>query len=176
MLTPTPDSGAAAPPDLGAVRQTSGTPDAAGLRFAIVISRYNLPLTGQLLAGAVSTLRQCGAADADIEVFWVPGAFEIPCAAAHLAKQGRFSALIALGCVIQGETPHAGLINDTVAAALSDISRRHSIPVIDTVIPANTEAQAAARCTSGPDGRGAYAARTAAEMARLLAGIRLQAP
>ncbi len=176
MLTSTPGPDAAAPPDLGAVRQTSGTPDAAGLRFAIVIARFNLSLTGQLLAGAVATLKQCGAADADIEVFWVPGAFEIPSAAEQLAKQGRYSALIALGCVIQGETPHAGLINSTVAAALSDIARRHAVPVVDTVIPANTEAQAVARCTSGPDGRGAYAARTAAEMARLLASIRLQTP
>ena len=176
MLTPTPDTGAATPPDLGAVRQTSGTPDATGLRFAIVISRYNLALTGRLLEGAVATLRQCGAAESDIEVFWVPGAFEIPTAAEPLAKQGRFHALIALGCVIQGETPHAGLINRTVAAALSDISRRHGVPVVDTVIPANTEAQAAARCTAGSDGRGAYAARTAAEMARLLAAIRLQTP
>ncbi len=176
MLTPIPPADAPAPPDLGAVRQTSGSPDATGLRLAIVISRYNLALTGQLLAGAVATLRECGAAEADIEVFWVPGAFEIPTAAEQLAKQGRYSALIALGCVIQGETPHAGLINGTVAAALSDISRRHAIPVVDTVIPANTEAQAVARCTAGPEGRGAYAARTAVEMARLLASIRLQTP
>lgn len=173
MLTPSAPPPTAAPPDLGAVRQIAGTTDAAGLRFGIVISRYNLALTGQLLAGAVAALKACGAAEADIEVHWVPGAFEIPTLAEQLAKQGRHHALIALGCVIQGETPHAALINMTVAAALSEISRRHAIPVVDTVIPAHTEAQAVARCTSGPDGRGAYAARTAVEMARLLASVRL---
>lgn len=173
MLTPSSPPPSAAPPELGAVRQVTGTTDAAGLRFAIVIARYNLPLTGQLLAGAVATLKACGAAEADIEVYWVPGAFEIPTVAEQLAKQGRHHAIVALGCVIQGETPHAALINMTVAAALSDIARRHAIPVVDTVIPAHTEAQAVARCTSGPDGRGAYAARTAVEMARLLASVRL---
>ena len=176
MLNTESTAGPADAPDLGAVRQLTGGTDASGLRFAIVISRYNLRLTGQLLASAVRTLRECGADEAGIEVFWVPGAFEIPTVAEQLAARHTHHAIIALGCVIQGETPHASLINSTVAAALSDISRRHAVPVVDTVIPALTEAQAEARCRPGSEGRGAYAARTAVEMARLLAAMRLHAP
>lgn len=163
-------------PNLGNVRQASGPCRTDGRRFGIVVSRYNERLTRQLAESAVAAIRSCGAAEADIEVFWVPGAFEIPTVLDALARQGRFAALIALGCVIQGETPHAGLINTTVAQALSAISRQHGIPVIDTVIPANTEAQAEVRCKAGQDGRGWYAGMTAVEMASLLAAIAERRP
>jgi 6,7-dimethyl-8-ribityllumazine synthase len=83
------------------------------------------------------------------------------------ARTRQFDALIGLGCVIQGETPHAGLINAEVARALAEIARLRDVPVIDTVVSANTPAQAEARCTDAPDGRGGYAARAAVEMARL---------
>lgn len=167
MLT-SPSAPDAAPIDLGGVRQIEGSADAAGLRVAIAVSRFNIQLTSQLMKGAVETLRAAGAAEDDIDVVWVPGAYEIPTVVERLAASGGYAAILALGCVIQGETPHAGLINSTVAAALSDISRRHGVPVIDTVVSAMTEAQAAARCASGPNCRGVYAARTAVEMARLM--------
>ncbi len=173
--TPAPPS-PKAPADLGGVRQWSGDLDAAGLRFALVVSRYNERFTGALARSAVARLRECGAAPEDIEVFHVPGAYEIPFVVEQIAARRPFDAILALGCVIQGETPHAGLINTTVAAALSEIGRRRGVPVVDTVVPALNEAQAAARCHEGPDGRGVYAADTAVEMARLAKILRETAP
>ena len=81
-------------------------PSAAGFRFAIVVSRFNESITGSLRDGAVSALRAAGAADADVEVLDVPGAFELPQAARAVAETARFDAVICLGCVIRGETPH----------------------------------------------------------------------
>jgi len=153
-----------------------GNLNAAGLKFAIVVSRFNAPLTSVLCRTAIVRLRQRGVAAADIEVFQVPGAFEIPFVVEQVAARRPFDAILALGCVIQGETPHAGLINTTVAAALSEIARRHGVPVIDTVVPALNEAQAAARCTEGENGRGWYAADTAVEMARLAKILRETTP
>lgn len=169
---PAPDH----PADLGGVRCWRGDLDATGLRFALVVSRYNEELTSILRRTAVARLRQRGAAVSDIEVFEVPGAYEIPFVVEQLAARRPFDAILALGCVIQGETPHAGLINTTVAAALSEIARRHGVPVIDAVVPALNEAQAAARCTEGEHGRGWYAADAAVEMARLAKTLRETAP
>lgn len=160
------------PPEWEGVRQHRGDGGAAGLRFALVVSRFNLRHTTGLLRGAVEELRARGAGAGDIEVFWVPGAYEIPTAAEALAMRRQHHAIAALGCVIQGETPHAALINATVASALNEIARRHLIPVIDAVVPAPSEAHAAARCADGPSNRGRYAARAAVEMARLMAGLR----
>lgn len=165
-----------APADLGGARQWSGDLDAAGLRFALVVSRFNERYTRALARSAVARLRARGAAVKDVEVFHVPGAYEIPFVAERLAASRPFDAILALGCVIQGETPHAGLINTTVAAALSDIARRRGVPVVDAVVPALNEAQAAARCHEGPDGRGNAAADTAVEMARLAKILRETAP
>lgn len=158
-------------PNLGNVRQTAGDCAAGGRRFGIVVSRFNERLTRQLVEGAIAAIRSCGAAEADLEVVWVPGAFEIPTALDRLAASGRFHALIALGCVIQGETPHAALINTTVAQSLNAIARGRGIPVIDTVIPAMTEEQAEVRCRPGREGRGWYAGMTAVEMASLMARL-----
>jgi len=173
---PRQTSASAPPDDLGGVRRWRGDLDAAGLRFAIVVSRFNEALTSILCRTAAARLRQRGAAPADIEVFQVPGAFEIPFVVEQLAARRPFDAILALGCVIQGETPHAGLINTTVAAALSEIARRHGVPVIDTVVPALNEAQAAARCSEDENGRGWYAADTAVEMARLAKTLRETTP
>lgn len=161
-----------APARLGAVRQWAGDRSAAGLKFGLVVSRFNERLTRQLVESAVQALREHGAAEADIEVGWVPGAYEIPFALAQWAAKGGRDAFIALGCVIQGETPHAGLINTEVAHALAELARRHGVPVIDTVVSALTEAQAEARCRPGREGRGWYAAEAAIEMARLQAVMR----
>lgn len=158
------------------VREWSGELDAAGLRFALVVSRFNEGFTAALARAAVDRLRARGAEDKDIEVFRVPGAYEIPFVADRLAATRPFDAIIAIGCVIQGETPHAQLINTTVAAALSDIARRHAVPVIDCVIPALNEAQAAARCAPDERNRGLYAADAAVEMARLAKRLRETPP
>ena len=161
-------------PDVGAIRQTRGEGQAAGLRFGLVVSRFNPALTGSLLKTAVQRLLAQGAREANIEVVWVPGAFEIPFVLEKLAAMRRFDALIALGCVIQGETPHAGLINTEVTHALADIARRHGLPVIDTVVATLNRAQAEARC--GPEGRGGYAAEAAIEMANLNRRLAERAP
>ncbi len=153
--------------DAPGVRQTAGDLGARGLRFALVVSRFNETLTARLAGSALDALAACGAAPGDVEVVWVPGAYEIPFVAERLAADGAFAAVIALGCVIQGETPHAGLVNTEVARGLADIARRHGVPVIDGVVAAHTEAQAVARCTRGPESRGWYAATAAVEMARL---------
>ncbi len=158
------------------VTEHRGEGDAAGLRIALVVSRFNLRHTAALLRGAVETLLSLGARPGDLEVAWVPGAYEIPLVVEALAARRTFDAVCALGCVIEGETPHAALINSTVAATLSEISRRHGVPVLDAVVPARTEAQAATRCGPGPDNRGAYAARAAVEMARLMARLRRASP
>ncbi len=157
-------------------REWAGELDAAGLRFALVVSRFNSAWTAALASAAVERLRARGASLADIEIFHVPGAYEIPWVADRLAASRPFDAILALGCVIQGETPHAALINSTVAAALSDIARRRCVPVIDAVVPALNEAQAEARCAPGPDNRGLYAADAAVEMARLAKRLRETIP
>lgn len=157
-------------PDLPC-RQWTGRLDAAGLRIGLVVSRYNEALTSILVRSAVEALIHHGAAAGDVEVAWVPGAYEIPLVVETLARTRRFHALIALGCVIQGETPHASLINTAVANALLDIARGAGVPVIDCVVSANTPAQAEARCRPGREGRGWYAACAAVGMARLLSAL-----
>jgi 6,7-dimethyl-8-ribityllumazine synthase len=153
--------------DLGAIGMVMGELDADGFRFGIVVSRFNDELTGQLLKSALDCLRKYGASDDKIEVLWVPGAYEVPQAGERLLQECGLDALIALGCVIQGETPHAELINNSVAGALMNIARDHALPVINEVVGAYTYEQAEIRCRYGEDSRGWYAAAAAIEMASL---------
>jgi 6,7-dimethyl-8-ribityllumazine synthase len=148
----------------------------AGLRIGIVCARFNSELTGALTRGCVRELERLGVAPDRIALAWVPGAYEVPYVIDRWARGRKFDALIGLGCVIQGETPHAGLINAEVARALAEIARLRDVPVIDTVVSANTPEQAAARCTDLPTGRGAYAAQAAVEMARLRRAIEDRSP
>ena len=145
-----------------------GDLNGADRRFGIVVSRFNASWTEALLKGAVAALCAHGADIGKIEVARVPGAFEIPLVIERWARQRRFDALIALGCVVEGETPHAELIGRQVTRALSDAGIRHGCPVIDSVVTTRNEAQAAARCTDGRDGRGWYAGCAALEMADLV--------
>ncbi|MDZ4198357.1 MAG: 6,7-dimethyl-8-ribityllumazine synthase [Kiritimatiellia bacterium] len=165
-------------PDPGhpGIQVLSGHLSGEGLRIGIVAARYNGRLTGALVRGCVRELTALGVAPEAITLAWVPGAYEVPYVADQWAKTGRFNALIGLGCVIQGETPHAGLVNAEVARGLAEIARQHRVPVIDTVVCANTLAQAEARCVEGPDGRGTYAARAAVDMARLDTELRGNRP
>ena len=149
-------------------KETSGQLDAKGLKFGLVVSRFNDLFTGQLLKGALDCLVRHGADEADLEVVWVPGAYEQPLALKKLAQAGRFHALRALGAVIQGATPHAGLINAQVARALTQISLDSGIPVIDGIVAAENIDQAIERCGSKAGNRGWNAAQTAIEMASLL--------
>jgi 6,7-dimethyl-8-ribityllumazine synthase len=140
---------------------------ATGLKFGIVVSRFNDFLTRQLIAGALDCLARHGVAETDIAVAWVPGAYEIPLAAQKLAKSKKYSAVLALGAVIQGATPHAELINTQLARALMQIAMESGVPVIDGVVAAETLEQAIERCGTKSGNRGWIAAQSAIEMANL---------
>jgi len=156
------------PAELGAIRQYRGSDEAGGLKIGLVVSRFNEELTRSLLQSALTCLEQCGALPDDLEVVWVPGAYEIPVVASRMAESCRYDAIIALGCVIEGETPHAELINRSVATALTDIACGYDVPVVNEVVATRTLEQAEARCAFGKGSRGWYAAEVAVEMARLV--------
>lgn len=158
--------GPAAAPAAGRVWR--GTTDGAGLRLALVASRFNERLTDQLIEGARLAAASLGVAADAIDLARVPGAYEIPLIADRLAASGRYDAIVALGCVIEGETPHAQLITEAVTPALTGIGLRNTLPVIDCIVATRTEAQAEARCRPGPEGRGWYAVCAAVEMVTLL--------
>ena len=148
-------------------KEYSGQLNAKGLKFGIVISRFNDLFTGQLLKGALDCLARHGADEKNIEIVWVPGAYEQPIALKRLAQAHKHNALIALGAVIQGATSHAGLINAQVARALTQISLDSGIPVVDGIVAAENLDQAIERCGSKSGNRGWNAAQTAIEMATL---------
>jgi 6,7-dimethyl-8-ribityllumazine synthase len=150
------------------VKEISGMLNAQGLKFGIVISRFNDLFTTQLLRGALDCLQRHGAREEALTVVWVPGSFEIPIAVQQMASAKKQDALIALGVVIQGATPHAGLINSQVARALSQISLKENIPVIDGVVAADNLEQAIERAGTKAGNRGWNAALSAIEMASLL--------
>lgn len=155
-------------PVLADVPQHTGTLDARGLTCAIVVSRFNPPLTQGLLTAAITVLRDQGMAPSAIDVAWVPGAFEIPTVLELRARENCWDMLLALGAVLEGETPHAQAINRGVSRSLLHIARTHGVPVIDGVVCAATLEQATERCLGTDHNRGTYAARAGVEMAQLL--------
>ena len=148
-------------------KEYSGQLNAKGLKFGIVVSRFNDLFTGQLLKGALDCLARHGADEKNVDVVWVPGAYEQPIALKRLAQAKKHHALVALGAVIQGATSHAGLINAQVARALTQISMDSGIPVVDGIVAAENLDQAIERCGSKAGNRGWNAAQTAIEMATL---------
>ena len=148
-----------------------GVLSGTGRRFALVASRFSRVITEQLVRGAIDCLEQHGCSPDDVEVFWVPGSFELPLAARHAAESGRFDAVIGLGCVIRGQTPHFEYISKEVAAGLGRVSWETRIPAIFGVITADTMEQAIERAGIKQSGRGWEAALTALEMADLLARL-----
>jgi 6,7-dimethyl-8-ribityllumazine synthase len=150
-----------------AVREVSVNLSAEGLKFGIVVSRFNDFLTKQLLGGAIDCLKRHGAREDDILVVWVPGANEIPLAVKQLTDQGQQNAAIALGAVVQGATPHADHINAQVARSLASIGINSGIPVINGVVCANTLEQAIERSGTKAGNKGWGAAQAAIEMANL---------
>jgi 6,7-dimethyl-8-ribityllumazine synthase len=139
----------------------------AGLRFAIVYSRFNDAITEQLRDGARRALGEAGARGDDIEVVSVPGAFEIPQAARCVAETGQFDAVVCLGCVIRGATPHFEYIASSVAHGIQDASAETGVPMAFGVLTTDTWAQAEERAGSGRDNKGFEAAAAALEMAQL---------
>ena len=134
-------------------------------KIAIVRSRFNEPVTQRMLDGCLDTLRAAGLKENDIEVFEVPGAFEIPLVANQLAKKD-FEAVITLGCITRGETPHDRYISHASIEKLQDISLKHSKPIILGIITPLDQAQADARST-GENNKGIEAAKAAIEMIHL---------
>jgi 6,7-dimethyl-8-ribityllumazine synthase len=145
---------------------TAPTIDATGLRIAIVASRYNQQLVNELLKHALVVLDGAKVGEEDIETVRVPGANEIPYAAAMLAKSGEFDCVICLGVVVAGDTPHHDIIGRSTANALHKVGCDTEVPVINGIVVTLTREQAEARC-GGAHNRGAEFARAALEMADL---------
>jgi 6,7-dimethyl-8-ribityllumazine synthase len=150
------------------VREIVGKTSGEGLRVAIVVSRFNRSVTESLLDGALEGLKENGVADDAIDVLRVPGAFEITVAAEQCAASGRYGALICLGAVVRGETPHFEFIAREVSRGVNDVACRHRIPVAFGVLTTDTMEQALARAGAGHGNKGFEAALTALEMANLL--------
>ncbi len=138
-----------------------------GYRFALVVSRFNRSVTDRLLTGARECLAEHGVAEADVDVFRVPGAWELPQAARRIASGGRHDALVALGCVIRGETPHFEYVCDEASRGLGEVARSVDIPVLFGVLTTDTEEQALVRAAKGADNKGWEAALAALEMVEL---------
>lgn len=139
-----------------------------GLRFALVVGRFNEFITHKLLAGALDALYRHGVREEDIEVAWVPGAFEIPLVARRLAESGRFQAVVCLGAVIRGATPHFDYVAAEVAKGVAKVGLDTGVPAIFGVITADTLEQAIERAGTKAGNKGWDAALAAIEMADLL--------
>jgi 6,7-dimethyl-8-ribityllumazine synthase len=148
----------------GAAAPLSG---AAGYRFAVVFSRFNEAITERLRDGALAALREAEAKTDDVEVVGVPGAFELPQASRGLADTGRFDAIICLGCVIRGATPHFEYISSSVAHAIQAAAADTGVPMTFGVLTTDTWEQAEERSGAGRDNKGFEAAAAAIEMAQL---------
>jgi 6,7-dimethyl-8-ribityllumazine synthase len=142
--------------------------DASGLRFAVVVSRFNQPISVKLLDACAAELIRCGARREDIDVAWVPGAFEIPIVARALASSGRYDALVTLGSVIRGGTPHFDYVCRGVTDGLQEVMRDTALPVGFGVLTTDDVDQALARAGGEKGNKGEEAARAAIEMARLM--------
>ena len=149
------------------VKEVSGNLIGKGLKIAIVVSRFNDFFTKELVGGAIDCLVRHGVAEKDVTVVWVPGANELPFAVNKLAVKRGLDAVIALGVVIQGATPHADLINSQVARSLAGISLETRIPVINSVVCADNLEQAIERCGTKAGNKGWNGAQSAIEMANL---------
>jgi 6,7-dimethyl-8-ribityllumazine synthase len=152
-------------------RVFEGRFDARGRKVALVASRFNDFFTKELLAGAHDCLRRHGVPDDDVDVAWVPGSFEIPMAAKRLASTGRYGAVVCLGCLIQGDTPHFQYIAAEVSKGIAQVSLDTGVPVIFGVITAETLEQAMERAGTKAGNKGFDAATTALEMIDLFASL-----
>src|SRR5262245_36143495 len=137
----------------------------SGMRFALVVSKYNDFVTDRLEAGATAALADAGVSPDAMTVVRVPGAFEIPFAARHAADSGDYAAIICLGCVIRGETPHFEYIASAVAHGLVAAAGETGVPMTFGVLTTNSIEEALARAADGPSNKGWEAAKAALEMA-----------
>jgi len=154
------------------VTEFRGTPRApATRRVALVVSRYHELITGKLLEGARACCREHGVKDDHIDVLWTPGAFELPVVAEAAASSGRYAAIVALGCVIRGETPHFDYVAGEAARGLGNVALAHQVPVGFGVLTVDTQDQAEARAGGSAGNKGFEAAEAALATADLLAQL-----
>ena len=149
-------------------RNLEGDLSAKGLKFGLVVSRFNSFITSRLLDGALDALSRSGAADDDLEVAWVPGAREIPLVAKAMAETGRYDAVICLGAVIRGATPHFDYVAAESSKGIAQVALDTGLPVVYGVLTTDTIEQAVERAGTKAGNRGHAAAVTAIEMANLL--------
>ncbi|HEX6941197.1 MAG TPA: 6,7-dimethyl-8-ribityllumazine synthase [Longimicrobiales bacterium] len=138
-----------------------------GKRFALVVSRFNELVTERLAAGARACLIRHGVREGDIDTFWVPGAWELPPVVQRAARSGRYAGVIALGCVIRGETPHFDYVAGEAAKGLAAVARESDVPVAFGVLTTDTAEQALARAGGKSGNKGWDAAASALEMSDL---------
>ena len=151
--------------------ELQGILTAPGCRFAIVVSRFNEEITDGLLRGARAALEEASVQAGHVTVVRVPGAFESPLTARTLAETGRFDAVIALGCLIKGDTMHFEYIASAAAHGIADASAATGVPIAFGVLTTLTDEQALERAADGPGNKGREAALAAVEMATLLQRI-----
>ncbi len=149
-------------------RQLQAKPDGEGLRIGVALARFNQGVTDQLLAGALDALARHNVAADAIDVATVPGAFELPLCAQRLAATGRYDAIICLGAVVRGETPHFDYVAGEAARGIEEVARRHDLPVAFGVLTTDTVEQALARAGGARGNKGYEAAVTALEMVQVL--------
>jgi 6,7-dimethyl-8-ribityllumazine synthase len=148
------------------------SPQAGDFRYAIVAARFNAFIVDKLLEGAKETLITAGASAKQIAVYRVPGAFEIPLACQKLALTGKFDAIIALGCIIRGDTPHFDYVCAESARGIAEVSLKHNLPVIYGILTTDDTAQAEARInTAAGNNKGVDAAKSAMEVLALYAAL-----
>jgi len=143
-----------------------------GGRYALVVSRFNIGITESLKTGALRTLERNGVDTDDATVVWVPGCFEVPLACQKLAETGEYDAVIALGCVIRGGTPHFEYVSTAATRGCTDVTLRTGVPVAFGVLTCDTVEQAQERATSSGNNKGEEAALAALEMVGVIAAIR----
>ena len=149
------------------VKVVEGALDARGMKFGIIVSRFNSSVTERLLEGALEALKTHGGEDKDIDVVRVPGAFEIPLLTKKLAASGKYDALICLGAVIRGDTPHFEYIAEAVTHGIGAVVLEHRLPISFGVLTTNNVEQAMERAGAKSENKGFEAALTAIEMAGL---------
>ncbi|SHG35733.1 6,7-dimethyl-8-ribityllumazine synthase [Desulfacinum infernum DSM 9756] len=153
------------------MRVFEGNLRAEGLKFGIVVSRFNDFICERLLGGAVDALTRTGANEADIDVYKVPGAFEIPLTAKKVAASGRYDAVICLGAVIRGATPHFDYVAAEVSKGIATVSLETAVPITFGVLTTDTLEQAIERAGSKAGNKGFEAAMAAVEMVNLLKNV-----
>ena len=153
------------------MRELRGSEESGGRRFAIVASRFNEIVVRKLAEGALEGFRARGAGEDDLELAWVPGSFELPLAARRLASSGRYAAVVCLGAVIRGETPHFDHVAEQAAQGVRRAGEDTGVPVVFGVLTTDTFAQAMDRAGGTHGNKGWDAAMAAMEMASFLAGI-----